>query len=159
MREEWGKGSPATSARGSGDEMAFLDELSALLTSSTVAGSTMGWPVYLGHMPDSTAIGDKAVAVIDQTGLGYVPRVGLERPAFQVIVRGEPVNQTSTAYEDAQARAQVIAKALRDYSGQPSTSGARLAGVWNDSGPFFAGFDESLRPQFSANYRAQREST
>lgn len=139
--------------------MAFLDEVSAILTTSSVAGGATGWPLYLGHMPDSSAIGDKAVAAIDQAGFGFITRPLLEQPGLQILVRGAPINQTSTGYQDAQDRAVLVAGALRGYVGQPSSSGARIAGIWNESGPQFAGFDEGWRPVFSANFRAIREST
>lgn len=139
--------------------MAFLDEIQALLVASTAAGGATGWPLYLGHLPDSSAIGDRAVAAIDQTGFRFIDRVNLEQPGLQIIVRGAPINQTSTGYQDAQDRAALVAAALRGYVGQPSTAGARLAGVWNESGPFFTGFDDNWRPTFSANFRAIRETT
>ena len=139
--------------------MSILDEASALLTTSTVAGGATGWPLYLGHLPDSSTIGDKAVGVIHTQGQGYMPRIGLEQEGLQIVVRGAPTNQTSTGYQDAMDRATLIAKAARDYVGTPTSTGARWAGVWNESGPFFAGFDEGWRPLFSSNWRVWREST
>lgn len=138
--------------------MAFLDDVSTILTSSTVAGGATGWPVYLGHMPDSSAIGDKAVALIETPGQEDMDRVDVERPGLQVVVRGAPTNTTSTAYQDAQARAKLINAALHTFQGTPS-SGTYIPGVWNQSGPFFGGFDEGWRPFFSANYLVWRQTT
>ena len=139
--------------------MAYLDDISLLLTTSTVAGGATGWPLYLGHLPDSSAIGDKAVAVLGTAGSPSHARVSLERPGLQVLVRGEPINQTSTGYQDAEARAVLIDHAIHAYVGTPDGAGSRVAGLWNESGPAFAGFDEGQRPMFSANYRVWREST
>ena len=138
--------------------MAFLDEISTVLTSSTVAGGATGWHLYLGHLPDSSTIGDKAVAVMETAGQQDMGRVGLERPGLQVVVRGASVNTTSTAYQDAQARAKLVNGALHAVTGTPS-SGTHFAGVWNQSGPFFTGFDEGWRPLFSANYLVWRQTT
>ena len=138
--------------------MAFLDDISTLLTSSTVAGGATGWPLYLGHLPDSSAIGDKAVALLETAGQEDMGRVDLERPGLQVVVRGAPTNTTSTAYQETQARAKLINGAIHAFTGTPS-SGAYIAGLWNQSGPFFSGFDETWRPYFSANYLVWRQST
>lgn len=139
--------------------MAILDDVGTLLTGSTVAGGATGWPLYLGHLPDSSTIGDKAVAAIEQTGESYIPRTGIERPGVQILVRGEAITTTSTAYQVAMDRALLIADVLRDYAGSPGSTGSRFVAVFNDSGPFFGGYDESWRPLFSANFRVWREST
>ena len=110
-------------------------------------------------MPDSTTIGDKAVAVFETVGLTDRVRTNLERPGIQVVVRGAASNQTSTAYQDAQARAKLVNAALNEYAGTTPSSGTYVAGIWHQSGPFFLGFDEGWRPQFSANYLVMRQTT
>ena len=127
-------------------------------------GGTLGllnsaWPLFLSHLPDSTTIGNKAVALLETPGEPEPGRVDIDKRGLQIFVRGEPTNQTSTAYQDTEAISIDIRDALHDYAGSSETQGRHYVGIWNESGPFFVGFDESYRPQFSANYRAWRTRT
>lgn len=135
--------------------MAFLDEVATLVESSTVAGGATGWLLFKGIMPDSTAIGDKAVALVQSAGLGRMGRVDIDRPRLQVWIRGS-VNHTSTdAYEAAKSKANEVRDALHEYTGSDLTSGTHYLGIWCDN-MAFAGWDEGNRPLFAGNFRVQR---
>lgn len=133
----------------------MLDELATLLESSTVAGTGTSWLLFKGHMPDSTAIGDPAVALIQTAGEGRMGSLDIDRPHFQVVVRGSPNHTSTSAYEDAQAKMSEARDALHEYSGSTLTSGTHYVGVWCLN-TYFAGLDEGWRPQFAGNFRAMR---
>lgn len=135
--------------------MAMLDEISTLLTTSTVAGGATGWLLFKGHMPDSTGIGDKAVAIIQTPGQGRMGRLDIEQPRFQVVVRGAPQNTSTGAYVDAQAKMTQARDALHEYTGSALTSGTHYVGVWCEN-HYYAGMDENLRHQFASNFRVMR---
>ena len=79
----------------------FLQEISTIVeTGTTEAGSTHAtWPMYRGHLPDSTVVGDRAVALLHAPGLPDVGgavsdgRADIERPGLQVVVRGLSLSQ------------------------------------------------------------------
>lgn len=121
-----------------------------------VAGANTPWPIYRSHMPDSTVIGDRAVALIETAAEPEYPREGIDKNGLQVVVRGARMSTLSTAYEEAEAEADDIKETLIAYAGSTKTLGQHYVGIWNESGPFFSGFDASWRPSFSGNYRAWR---
>jgi len=134
--------------------MAFLDEVADLIGSST-AGST-SWPVFRGHLPDSTVIDDRAIGLV-HTGGGAQPGVTLQTDRLTVLVRGRPMNQTSSAYEEAEAHAVSLKTAVRGYAGLSSdTNDVYYAGVWCEAAPYFDGLDESYRPVFRMEFRCMR---
>lgn len=135
--------------------MALLDELETLLTTSTVAGGATGWLLFKGHMPDSTTIGDQALALIQTPGLGRMGRVDVEQPRVQVVVRGAPQNTSTSAYVDAKEKMNEARDALHEYSGSDLTDGTHYVGVWFETG-FYAGMDEGYRHQFVGNLRIMR---
>ena len=140
--------------------MAFLVELGDRLSSQDVASSSgkSGWYLALGQMPDSTAIADRVVALL-QTG-GFAPDAATEvdRPSFQVLTRGLSIMANSTAYEEAEAKAQAVKRALHALT-PGSLGGRHYVGIWAEQDPFFAGYDESERPHFSQNFRVMRSRT
>ena len=137
--------------------MGFLDEMESLLEASTVAGSTTGtgWALYKGHMPDSSTIADKAVALIQTPGQGRMGRLDIERPRVQVVVRGAPQHTSTSAYVDAQAKMTQARDALHEYTGSANTDGTHYVGIWCEN-VYFAGLDEGWRPQFAGNFRVMR---
>lgn len=140
--------------------MAFLDEIAAAIEAGTTeAGTGSSFPIFRGMMPDSTVLGDRAVALILTGGYPDDARVTLDRPGLQVLVRGAQANQVSTAYQEAEIVAWSVKNALHEYHGTPSSSGLYYVGIWNESGPFFLGVDEVQRPVFSNNLRIQRSRT
>jgi hypothetical protein len=140
----------------------LLAEIATRLTSTGVAlgmlpgsTSTNAWTVYKSFMPEKP---DKAVAVIETSGLAPYPRFSMGQPSFQVRVRGAPINESTTAYPDARLRIEKIKANLHGMT--PATlSPAYFAGVWAEQEPFSLGLDENMRPEFSVNFRALRVST
>lgn len=144
----------------------LLAEINTIIQAGTTqAGSTHAtWPTYGGHLPDSTNIGDRAVALLHgpgQSDLGSDSSgsIWMERPGLQVLVRGLPFNQFSSGYAEAEDLARTVKRALHGFTGLSSAAGHNYVGIWSENGPFFIGFDESKRPLFSANFRIQRSKT
>lgn len=134
--------------------MAFLDEIADRIASST-AGST-NWPVFRGHLPDSTVIDDRAVGLVHTRGKADA-RLALQTDGLSVFVRGRPVNQTSTGYEEAETHAVAVKNVLRGYAGQSAdTNDVHYAGIWCDAAPYFEGFDESWRPVMRMDFHCTR---
>ena len=132
---------------------------SYLVAFGGVAGAHTGWPIYRSHMPDSTAIGDKAVALVNTAGEPEWERVGIEPRGLQVVVRGAAINQTATGYEDAMDEAVLVRDELHGFVGEDPTGTTHYLGIWCENGPFFGGFDQSLRPAFPMNFRVLRSRT
>lgn len=141
-------------ASSSGTEIAATSTAEAFY----LTNETPVWLIYKGHLPDSTAINTRAVALLETAGGGVMGRVGLEMPSLQVLVRGVAMNQTSTAYPEAETKMTELVDAMHEYAGSALTT-THWAGVWCEDGPTFAGFDESWRPQFSATFRVWRATT
>lgn len=141
--------------------MAYLDEISAIIeANTTAAGSSSNFPIWRGHLPDSTALGSRAVGLLHTEGLGDEARVERSYPGLQVVTRGRSILDTSTAYEEAFAVAEAVRDALHEYTGNSaSSSGHNYIGIWSQNGPFFFGFDEDMRPMFSNNFAVQRSRT
>lgn len=136
----------------------LLQEINTIIEAGTTeAGSTFpDWPIYRGHLPDSTAIGDRAVALLNTAGEPDLGQPDVEKPGLQVITRGLSLKEFDTAYTEAEAVAYSVKNALHGFSGESSSGGTHYVGVWNESGPFFIGFDSSKRPLFSNNLLIQR---
>jgi len=140
--------------------MGYLDEVAAVIELGTSeAGTGSEFPIFRGHMPDSTVLGDKAVALVMTGGAADDARVEIDRPGLQVMVRGASIQQASTAYEEAEGVMLLVKNALHEFTGQPSSSAFHYVGIWQRSGPTFLGFDQSWRPRFSTNFRVQRSRT
>lgn len=145
--------------------MGLLDEIGARLSSQGVAsssgeGSVEVWKLVLGHLPDSTQLGDTVVAVLESGGLAPDAATEVDRPTFQVITRGESLIDTSTAYQTARAKASCASSVLHAVApGQLGASGNHYTGIWAQQEPFFAGLDEKDRPMFSQNFLAMRSRT
>lgn len=139
----------------------LLDEIATLLTASTVAGSTTGtgWLLFKGHMPDSTQIGDKAVAIIETPGAGSLGRIDAKWHGIQILVRGVPQNSTTAdVYITAQAKLTQARDVLHEYTGSSGTSGNHYVGIWCQNAGFLQ-WDEGWRPEFVANFNALRATT
>jgi hypothetical protein len=138
----------------------FLQEINTILIANTSeVGSTTDWPVFRSHLPDDTSIDDRAVALLHTVGGPDEENVEVESPGLQVLVRGQQLNQVATSYTDAENIAFAVKNALRGFSGASSSGGRHVIGLWNESGPFFLGFDERKRPLFSNNFRVMRSRT
>ena len=134
--------------------MAFLDEIADLIASSSA--SSTSWPVFRGHLPDSTVLDDRMVGLLHTQGRTEA-RVELQTDELTVLVRGRPVNQTSTAYEEAEAHSVALKNVVGGYAGKSSdTNDVHYSGIWCESAPYFDGFDESWRPVMRVRFRCQR---
>jgi hypothetical protein len=140
----------------------LLNEIANRLTSTGVAvgkvpgsTSTLAWTVFESMMPSSP---DKAIAVIEATGRAPFGRFSMTQPSLLVRVRGAPIDESTSAYNDARAQAEAVDAALHAMA--PGTlSPAYYAGVWALSEPYPIGPDENLRPEFAQRFRALRVST
>lgn len=135
---------------------AFLDEIEALIDVSTDVGSGSSWPIYKSHLPDSTVIGDKAIALLETPGEGETGRVDIDKRGLKVLVRGSPMSSESTSYETTEAIAISIRDDMVGYAGSSDTSSHHYVGIWSLDGPTFQGFDASWRPLLAMNFRAWR---
>lgn len=136
--------------------MAFLDEIATLVDVSTSVGSGTSWPIYKSHLPDSTAIGDRAIALIEITGQGQLPGPDIDRRGLRVLVRGAAMSSDSTSYSDAESIAISIRDDLVGYAGSSNTDSQHYVGIWALTGPSFRGWDASWRPTISTDYRCWR---
>jgi hypothetical protein len=109
-------------------------------------------------LPDSTALADKAVAIIETPGGPPEAATEVDEPHFQILVRGTSINSASTAYQDAKDKAQDVKAALHAIT--PGTySGRHYAGIWAQQDPFLFEYDDNQRPVIVTNYRALRSRT
>lgn len=140
--------------------MALLDDIGTALSTNSVASSSgeSGWYLWKGHMPDSTYVADRAIAVLQTAGFAPDAATEVDRPAFQLLTRGPSIMQVSTAYELVEAKAQAAAAVLHAIT-PGAINGRHYVGVWAEQDPFFAGLDESDRVVFSQNFRVQRSRT
>ena len=140
----------------------YLEEIESIIVAGTTeAGSGSLFPIFLSHVPDSTvaSVTDRLVAVIHGVGGGDLGRVEVENPGLQVVVRGASITEVSSGYEEAAHAALSVKNALHGFTGASSVGSKHYVGVWNESGPYFAGHDDSMRPFFSNNFRVLRSRT
>ena len=140
----------------------FLDEIESIIVAGTTeAGEGSSFPIFLSQMPDSTvsSVTDRAVALLHERGGPDGGRVETESPGLQVIVRGASITEVSSGYEEAANVASEVKNSLHGFSGKSSSGSRHYVGVWNESGPFFVGYDENYRPHFSTNLRVTRSRT
>ena len=140
--------------------MALVAEIGARLSTQGVASSSGegGYYLGLGTLMDSTVLPDRMVAVIQTGGQAPDAATEVDRPGFQIITRGPSMMTESSAYPEAEAKAQAAKVALHGMT--PGTlSGRHYVGIWATQDPFFIGYDDEYRPLFSENFVAQRSST
>jgi hypothetical protein len=141
--------------------VAILPELGDKLSSQSVASSSGAGDFFLtyGEMPDSTAVAsDRMVALLQTQGFAPDAATEVDRPAVQLLVRGQSRTDASTAYEEAEAKAQEAKRVLHGIT--PGDIGGRhYVGIWAEQDPFFGGYDERRRPVFVTNYRIERSRT
>lgn len=140
--------------------MAILDEIGDRLDSQGIASSSGddGWVLTKSMLPDSSALQDKMVALIEVLGEAPDAYTELDRPHFQVLVRGDPITTVSSSYETARAKAEEIKVDLHAIT-PGSLSGRHYAGIWALQDPFLLEYDKSDRPVLQCDYRAFRSRT
>lgn len=138
----------------------LLDEIGDRLDAQGIASSSGddGWVLMKSMLPDSSALQDKMVALIEVPGDAPDGYTELDRPHFQVLVRGDPITQVSSAYEEARAKAEEIKIDLHTLA--PATlSGRYFPAMWALQDPFLLEYDASDRPVLSIDFRAFRSRT
>lgn len=117
-----------------------------------------GWFLMKSMLPDSSALPDKVVALIETPGEPPDARNDLDKPHFQVLVRGDSITTVSSAYEEASAKAKEIKRDLHRI-GPATLRGRYYPAMWVLQDPFLLEYDKSDRPTFVMNIRAFRSRT
>lgn len=140
--------------------MSLVAEIGARLASQGVASSSGegGFYLALGTLPDSTVLPDRMMAVIQTGGQAPDAATEVDRPGFQIITRGQPLDDVATAYSAAETKAQAAKTALHAIT-PGALSTRHYVGIWATQDPFFIGYDDEYRPLFSQNFVAQRSRT
>lgn len=138
----------------------ILDEIATRLDDQGIASSSGddGWVLMKSMLPDSSALQDKMVALIEVPGEAPDGYTELDRPHFQVLVRGDPITTVSDSYEQARAKAEEIKIDLHTL-GPVTLSGRYFPAIWAMQDPFLLGYDKSDRPVLSIDFRAFRSRT
>ncbi len=138
----------------------ILDEIGTRLDDQGIASSSGddGWVLMKSMLPDSSTLQDKIVALIEVLGEAPDGYTELDRPHFQVLVRGDPITQVSSSYEEARAKAEEIKIDLHTLA--PVTlSGRYFPAMWALQDPFLLEYDQNDRPVLSVDFRAFRSRT
>ena len=140
--------------------MPILDEIATRLDDQGIASSSGddGWVLMKSMLPDSSALQDKMVALIEVLGEAPDAYTELDKPHFQVLVRGDPITTVSSAYETARAKAEEIKVDLHTL-GPVTLSGRYFPAIWALHDPFLLEYDRSDRPVLSVDFRAFRSRT
>ena len=140
--------------------MSLLNEIGTRLDDQGIASSSGddGWVLMKSMLPDSSALQNKIVALIDTPGEAPDAYTELDKPHFQVLVRGDPITTVSSAYEEAQSKADEIKRDLHALDTN-TLSGRHYAGIWALQDPFLLEYDQSDRPVLAINFRAFRSRT
>ena len=138
----------------------LLDEIGNRLDDSGIASSSGddGWVLMKSMLPDSSALQNKIVALIETPGEAPDAYTELDKPHFQVLVRGDSIATVSSAYSVASAKADEIKRDLHAIT-PGSLSGRHYAGIWALQDPFLLEMDKSDRPVLVINFRAFRSRT
>lgn len=135
--------------------MPLLDAIAAYLAlSGTGLSLTEGTNLFKSSLPETP---DFAVAIFEWGGMsnekGMAASPGqaiMERPSFQVLVRGDRQNVDATAYATARAKAEAIYLKLDGYKG--TLSSVRYELIECASNPYYIKTDENDRPHIGADY-------
>ena len=138
----------------------LLDEIATRLDDQGIASSSGddGWVSVKSMLPDSGQLQDKLVAIIEVPGEPPDGYTELDKPHFQVLVRGDPINQVSSSYEEARAKAEEIKIDLHTL-GPVTLSGRYFPAIWALQDPFLREYDKNDRPILSIDFRAFRSRT
>lgn len=138
----------------------LLQEIGTELDFKGIASTSAadGWLLVKSMLPDSSALQDKIVALIETPGEPPDAQNDLDKPHFQVVVRGDPIATVSSAYSVAQAKVQQIKRDLHRI-GPAVLRGRYFPAMWAMQDPFLLEMDQSDRPVFVMNVRAFRSRT
>lgn len=124
----------------------LLDEIGTYLTNQGVVGGATGWTLAKAYMPPSP---DQVVALFETGGFAPELPVDLDRPTFQVRVRG-----TKMDYPGARAKIDQVVTELHKFQG--TLSGVYYVMIAAMQSPMPLGYDENERPELAVNFRALR---
>lgn len=138
--------------------MALVDEIGARLTAqgvcSTGAGST-GWMLRYRAL---TPIPVRQVVVTPSGGLPQEGKAPVDRPAFQVMIRGSSVDGGSL-----ETKVDAVIAALNLFDGTLTGLYSAVPRVYVDvqkqGDTLFLGLDDNQRPIYSVNFLATRSRT
>lgn len=138
----------------------LLQEVGTHLAYDGLASSSGvdGWVLMKSLLPDSSALQDKIVALVETPGEPPDAYTEVDKPHFQVLVRGDPITTVSSAYETASAKAKEIKRNLH-RSGPATFRGRYFPAMWSLQDPFLLEYDQNDRPTFVMNVRAYRSRT
>ena len=133
--------------------MPLLDDISAYLASAGL-GLVEGTNLFKSRLPDSP---DLAVAIFEwggqpneKTMASHPGQAILERPSFQVLVRGDRQNLVSGSYSAARVLAESIYRKLDGYSG--TLSGVAYQFIEAAAPPSHITTDDNDRPHIGCDY-------
>lgn len=137
--------------------MALADDISAALVSAGAGQATSSgtdWFIYTGgylydNQPGQTDIADRAISITETAGDAPEEEWALDRPGFQIRVRGKP--------DDYQATRTKLNDIFTALHAQEAAVGTAYVFVYcKESGPVSLGYDEKRRPQLANNYRVTK---
>lgn len=140
------------------DGLAMNLDNAMLRNFGSVTGGNSTWRLFKGLMPDSTSIGDRAVAIMAAGGRAQIPNLKIDRNTVAIRVRGARADQLSTAYEDAKLKVDEIKETLHAVFGS-TQSGNTYYSIQATRAASFTGMDASLRPEFDMEFSVFRQST
>lgn len=120
----------------------ILNEVESRLVHLGISGIGGEWPVSKGFIPDKP---DQVIVVFETPGRPPDARVDLDRPSFQIRVRG-----SEFGYIDAREKAQEIHLALHTFKG--NLLGTRYVLITAAHSPWFLQHDRNNRPEFVQNF-------
>lgn len=140
--------------------MSLLNEIGTRLDDQGIASSSGddGWVLMKSMLPDSDALQNKIVALIEVGGEPPDAYTEVDKPHLQVLVRGDSIVQVSSSYEEARAKAEAIKIDLHTL-GPVTLSGRYYPAIWAMQDPFLLGYDKSDRPVLAMNFRIYRSRT
>ena len=138
----------------------LLDEIGTRLDDQGIASSSGddGWVLVKSMLPDSSALQNKIVALIETPGEAPDAYTELDKPHFQVLVRGDSIATVSSSYSVARAKIEAIKTDLHTL-GPITLSGRHFPAIWALQDPFLLEMDKSDRPVLVINFRAFRSRT
>ena len=106
------------------------------------------WWIFISRLKDDVKHA-KVITIYDQLGEAPEPGLDIDRPGFQIVVRGE-----TDGYQDAAEKAAEIQRALLGLPRTETDTGDIIASVYMSSGIAYMGVDANERPELSLNFQA-----
>jgi hypothetical protein len=132
--------------------MALVDEIGTRLTAASVGGLPGSTQTYTIYYRELTETPDKQIAIVPTGGSQQEHAEAVERPSFQVLVRGAANSST-----DLEAKVNDVVDALNLWDG--TISGRRYIDIQRSGDILYLGRDENQRPMYSVNFGTVRSRT